>query len=283
MLIYLVILHYGKADNTLSCLRSITKLKKDNLQIKVILVDNNSTSEESWLRKLNLPPSEVITIKNLQNLGFAGGINIGIKEALKNKNIDYILILNNDTILPKNFLQKILINPDDITAPVIKFKFKSYWVYDYGGKINWWTGRTKHLESSRLHLRGEQESIVDYVSGCCMLIKREVFEKIGLFDERFFFYFEDVDFCVRAKKSGLGISVCEDAILYHKLGASIGRWSNRAILYNLYGNFLFIIKHLGLRSPIGYIYLVLLSFKIFINRIFPGGRTSPEVRPHQVR
>lgn len=267
MNLYIIVLHYGNINDTISCLESVAKLKKNNLQIKVILVNNNSTSEKSWFRKLNLPPSEVITITTSRNLGFAGGINIGIKEALKDKNADYVLILNNDTILPPNLITELLKNPSDITAPVIKYKFRSNWVYDYGGRINWWTSRTKHIESSKLHHRGEHGLTIDYVSGCCMLVKRNVFEKIGLFDEQFFFYFEDVDFCVRAVKAGFYVSVCADAYIYHKLGGSIGRWSNKAILYNLYGNFLFITKHLGIRIIIGYIYLLILAFKILFNKI----------------
>ncbi len=303
MTIYIIILHYGSIKDTISCLESIAKLKKDNRQLKVILVDNNSTSEESLLHKLNLPPSEVMTIKNLQNLGFAGGMNIGIKEALKDKDTDYILILNNDTILPKNFWGEILVNPSDITSPVIKFKFGNKWIYDYGGKINWWTGRTKHVEitNERMSFRAKSRNLstnengrspasagsrlmavtstrpqkwdlvgmtnIDYVSGCCMLVKCKVFEKIGLFDERFFFYFEDVDFCVRAAKLGFRISVCQNTCIDHKLGASIGRWSGKAILYNLYGNLLFITKHLGFRRPFGYLYLFILAIKIFFNKI----------------
>lgn len=272
MTIYIIILHYGDIKDTVTCLDSITKIQKNGNDIKIILVDNGSKFKDhpdSIGTKLKATTKNLILITNKINLGFAGGINIGIKEALKDKDADYILILNNDTILPKNFLEKILNNPSDITSPVIKFKFGNKWIYDYCGKINWWTGRTKHVErSSKLKIQNpKQIEHIDYVSGCCMLIKREVFEKIGLFDNRFFFYFEDVDFCVRAAKLGFHISVCENSYICHKLGASIGRWSNKAILYNLYSNFLFITKHLGLRSPIGYIYLIILAIKIIYNKI----------------
>ncbi|MBI5452414.1 glycosyltransferase family 2 protein [Candidatus Gottesmanbacteria bacterium] len=280
MTIYIIVLHYKNIEDTISCLESIAKLKKDNLQIKVILVNNNSTSEES--PPLAGPPSEVITIKNPRNLGFAAGVNVGIREALKNKQTDCVLILNNDTILPPHLLTELLKAPGDITAPVIKFQWNEKWVYDFGGKVNWWTGRTTHIEStnqpspSRSHfatpgrwphglLPGEKS--IDYVSGCCMLVKRKVFEKIGLFDEKYFFYFEDADFCIRAKKAGFKVTVNPNVNIYHKLGGSVGRWTNKAIFYNLLCNFIFISKHLGWKRPIGYIYLLLLTVKIVLNRI----------------
>ncbi len=268
MTIYIIILHYGDIKDTVTCLDSISKLSLTGHITKTILIDNNSKSKIQNA-KLQFKIQNLRIITNKKNLGFAAGINIGIREALNDKRAKYFLILNNDTILQKDFFSKLLKNQTDITAPVIKFKFNNKWIYDYGGKINWWTGRTKHIErSSKPKIQNSKQiGHIDYVSGCCMLVKREVFEKIGLFDNRFFFYFEDVDFCVRATKLGFHISVCEDSYIYHKLGASIGRWSSKAILYNLYSNLLFINKHLGFRRPFGYLYLFILAIKIFFNKI----------------
>ncbi len=263
MTVYIIVLHYKNTRDTFNCLRSITRLKIDDSIIKTIVVANDTR---------NLQPTNYNLIKNSRNLGFAAGVNVGIREALNDKNAAYVLILNNDTILPPNLLTELLKTPVDITAPVIKFKWDNNWKYDFGGKVNWLTGRTTHIEkitSGRWPdglLPGELGKI-DYVSGCCMLIRRKVFEKIGLFDEKFFFYFEDADFCVRAKRIGLKIAVNPNTTIYHKLGSAIGRWTNKAIFYNLVGNFIFISKHLDWKRPIGYIYLVLLTGKIIINKI----------------
>jgi GT2 family glycosyltransferase len=275
MTVNIIVLHYRKPDDTIDCLKSIAKLEKSNIRIKILLIDNNPNDivSSNLFRDLHGMLKQVQhdidleVIKNRKNLGFAGGINIGIKEALKDKDTDYILILNNDTILPPLLLTELLRNPADITAPVVKFKWDNQWKYDFGGKVNWNIGRTYHLETNNWAMKQFGNETIDYVSGCCLLVKRRVFEEIGLFDERFFFYFEDADFCLRAKKAGFNIMVNPNISIYHKLGRSIGRWSNRAIFYNLLGNFLFITKNLGFRIPIGYIYLLLLTGKIIINRL----------------
>lgn len=267
MTVYIIVLHYKNIEDTIACLDSINKLQINGLNTKVILVDNGSKLKaQSAKLKTTAQNSKLIT--NDKNLGFAAGVNIGIRETLKDKQTDFVLILNNDTILPPNFLQELLKNPVDITAPVIKFQWNEKWKYDFGGKIDWNIGRTYHLESNSLAMKQFNHETIDYVSGCCMLIKREVFDKIGLFDEKYFFYFEDADFCTRAQKAGFHIRVNPNTYIYHKLGGAIGLWTNKAIFYNLLGNFIFISKNLGWKIPIGYIYLLLLTVKIIFNKIF---------------
>ncbi len=258
--IAVVILHYKNLSDTNKCLLSVSKLKTDNSDFKIILVNNSP--QQNILKTV---PFEIIS--NKSNLGFARGINVGIKRGLSDKKVSHFLLLNNDTIMPSGMLKEMLKVKADIISPVIRFKsLQKKLVYDLGGRINWWTGRTTHMESDKM---GENKTAgdIDYASGCCMLVKRDVFEKIGLFDENFYFYYEDTDFCVRAKKAGFSIKICKNSFIDHKLAGSIGRWSNRAIYYNLTGNAKFISKHLGLRKPIGYTYLFLLSLKILINRL----------------
>lgn len=261
MTIAAVILHYKNKEDTLKCLSSVHKLLLNNHYLKIIIIDNG-TGEKFDI------PSGIHLIRLPKNVGFAAGVNTGIKYALSVKNINYLLILNNDVVLPKNLLIKFInLNPD-IAGPVLKFlSSDKKWVYDFGGRINWWTGRTYHRHSNNLAIQQFNNLNTDYVSGTCMLVKKDVFEKIGLFNEKFFFYFEDVDFCVRAKKADFTVRVITDAVVYHKLGGSIGRWSNSAIVYNLRSNLIFIIKHLGWKIPIGTVYLMLLTIKIIINRI----------------
>lgn len=268
--VYIVILNYNGFADTEKCLKTLHILADKGYKLTTFLVDNGSKREEiKKLKSFITSPQNRKTFKlknirlieNKKNLGFAGGMNNGIREALKDKSCEYVLILNNDTILPSNLLTVLDDTGVDIISPVIKFKWNGKWIYDYGGKINWWTGRTTHLESSKIIDK------IDYISGCCMLVKREVFEKIGLFDESYFFYFEDVDFCVRARKAGFTIAVNPNINIEHKLGGSIGRWSNKAIYYNLTANAIFIRKNLGLRWPLGYLYLTLLAVKIIINKL----------------
>ena len=266
-------MHYKNVQDTFDCLRSIGKQIFNNDYIEVILVDNDEKSSlNDHISELEKLLKKITILTPTNNLGFAKGINLGLKKALEDKKTDYFLILNNDTVLPGDTLIKLIANDADIVSPVLKFKSaKGEWVYDYGGKINWWTGRTTHVESANKPINQSTNNPIsfdlDYVSGCCMMVKRKVLETIGLLDERFFFYFEDVDFCLRAGKKGFKIRVDIDTVICHKLGSSIGRWSKRAIMYNLISNFKFIRKNLGVRQVTGLIYLFLLTLKIIYNRM----------------
>lgn len=270
MTIYTIIVHYKNQRDTITCLKSVLKLSDRKATIKVLIIDNDPKRRikkrvnSTFFKKRNIQFFE-----NEKNLGYAKAVNIGINQALKKK-AGYVLILNNDVVVPSNLVNKLLERKVDISGPIIKFKsFSGKWVYDYGGKINWWTGRTKHIEKSSTITH--QPSVIDYISGCCMLVAREVFEKVGLLDEDYFFYFEDVDLCVRARRGGFAVVVNQDVVVTHKLSGSIGRWTKKAIFYNIGSNFKFISKRLGWRKPIGYGYLVLLTGKIVMDRIFKNG------------
>ena len=105
---------------------------------------------------------------------------------------------------------------------------------------------------------------IDYISGCAMCVKRKVFEKIGLFDERFFLYFEDADFCTRAKRNGYNITVNPDVVIFHQLSGGLSK-KNLVVKYNLLkSNYTFICNYLGLKIPLGLIYLILFFFKLLL-------------------
>jgi len=200
--IYIIILKFNGEKEIKDCLASLQLIKvPKGWEIKIIVVDNSKT-----------------------NLGFAGGVNVGIKEALKN-GAEAVLLLNQDTKVEKDFLSPLLENQADIVGPVIKFKRRGEWVYDFGGRINWWLGENKHWEiqnpkskiQNKFKIKNSKIKDIDYISGCAMMIRRGVFEKIGLFDERYFLYFEDADFCLRAKKAGFKIAIEPNSIIVHYL------------------------------------------------------------------
>src|SRR3989344_429476 len=146
MRIAIVVLHYKNRNYTLKCLRSIAGLKIDGHDINVIVVDNDKEPLNLSSKEVNMPLSVVRTGRNL---GFAGGVNAGIKKALTDRKCRYVLVLNNDTTVPKDLVQKLLEKPRDIASPVVEFTAPAGdKVYDYGGYVNWWTGRTKHKEKS---------------------------------------------------------------------------------------------------------------------------------------
>jgi len=276
--IYIVILTYNGFADTSACLKSLPVLVDKSYRLHTIVVDNGSRSEElDKLKKFLLESKSKLNgckihlIENGKNLGFAKGNNVGIRYALGH-GTDYVLILNNDTSINDSFITKLLMNNPDIIAPVIEFyALDGTSIYDYGGKVNWWTGRTTHVELTNNPItqstNKQLTEKIDYVSGCCMLVARRVFETIGLYDEDYFFYFEDVDFCTRARKAGFRVEVAPTAKIFHRLSASIGRWSMQAIRWNIISNFIFITKNLGWRRITGYAYLAILTAKIIRDRI----------------
>lgn len=229
--IFVIILDFKAKKDLANCLESLKKTAPvSGWQLQTLVIDNNQ-----------------------KNLGFAAGCNVGIREALKHK-AEAVLLLNQDTIVEKNFLADLVKNSADIVGPVIKFRRAEKWVYDFGGKINWWFGRAKHRET-----RVEEP---DYVSGCAMLIRRKVLEKIGLLNERYFLYFEDVDFCLRAKRAGFKISVEPKSQIIHHL-AEKKPLASRRYLISSHWRF---INH-WVRWPfkiLAYFYWLLVSVKIWL-------------------
>lgn len=257
MKLFIIIVSFNGGETLVKLIDDLINEKKNNTKIDINLVVVENGREEKF---------RIDTIKSKKNLGFAGGCNIGIRYALQN-NADRILLLNQDVVIKPGFIQTFINNPADIISPVIQFKRGNNWVYDFGGKVNWSIGRNYHIESTSKLISQQANQPIDYVSGCCMLVKREVFEKIGLFDERFFLYFEDADFCIRAKKAGFQIAVEPKGVIVHNLveGAKKPLKSQMELVKS---NAIFINKYLRLNRLLGYLYLLVLSAKIWKNRVF---------------
>lgn len=198
-----------------------------------------------------------------KNLGFAGGNNLGIKYALCHK-ADYIMLLNNDTLVQKHFLDNMLncFNKDKkiglVGCKIMYYPEKNVIWYG-GGYIDWFKFIGSHYSMKQVdNGQCDNEKEIDFMTGCCMLIKREVFENVGLLSEEYFMYFEDIDFCVKIKSVGYKIFYDPKAVIYHKVGLSSGgeessfsiEWStrNRLLFMNKYKNkvnkFKYILAHI---------------------------------------
>lgn len=233
--------------------------------IGVILVENgNQTQIKQDLKK------RLIYTKNKQNIGFARGSNIGIKYALKRK-AKVIIILNPDIDTRESELIKLSKSEFDIVGPTIRYREASELRYDHGGKVNLYLGRAYHLESTKRNFDNKVK--IDYVSGACMSVKDYVFRKIGLFDENYFLYYEDTDFCLRAKNAGMTIGISKSVIIDHELSSSIGKKSYKKLYNNLKSNFMFILLNVKFAyKPVAISYWIFLAFwtniKFFKNNHF---------------
>lgn len=235
---FIVILNYNGGQDVLECLESVLKLEKKEFELSIVLVDNKST--DNSLKKVKSYSKKLKVLENKENLGFAGGNNVGIKYAL-GKGADRVFLLNNDTTIDQEALALLtkagdadpkigILGPKIYFYPGCEFHQERYQKKEQG-KVIWYAGGVIDWQNMLGRHRGVDEIDVgqynqvqktDFVSGCAMMVKKEVFEKIGLLDERYFLYYEDVDFCLRAKKAGYQLLFVPEAEVWHK-NRSTGR------------------------------------------------------------
>jgi GT2 family glycosyltransferase len=171
-----------------------------------------------------------------RNLGFSGGVNVGIRAALE-RGASAVLLVNSDVIVPPDCIERLervlLDNPHTgIAGPIVAARSAPAIVASLGISYNPLTGRMRHQGfGDRMCTGRPAHTPVDGVSGCLVLIKREVFEAIGLFDEDYFFSFEDLDYCLRARRAGFDTVLAGGATAYHEGGRSIGASSPERIYF----------------------------------------------------
>lgn len=260
--VHIILLNWNEEKFTSACIESLKKI--NYLNFKIILVDNGS-KKESILKLRKKYEKEVIFIQNKTNLGFTGGNNVGIRKALS-LGAEYILLLNNDTEVEQDFLSKLVdsIEKDKsigVIGPKINYMDKKELIWSIGGKINKFTGNNKLLMNKKLDKTSDKGIIdVGYVSGCAILVPSRIFIKIGLLDENYFIYNEEVDFCLRvAQKLNLR-SVCRlDSKIYHKVSLTNKKYSGFAEYYLTRNRPYFVKKH---NSKIVYFFYLIYFFLI---------------------
>lgn len=241
-----VILNYKVADETIKCIKSVQSSTYENYQI--IVVDNNSgdTLEEK-LRKFK----DIYFYQNGVNSGYTGGNNIGLKLALR-MSIDYCLILNPDTIVDKDCIENLVTGAEKLKAGIVGPK-----IHFSGTENIWYAGGLMDLENVLGKHRGVNEKDIgqyeemeetDYVTGAAMLISIDVIKKVGFFDERFFLYYEDSDFCMRAKKAGSKIFYIPEALVYHENAKSSGLGSSLQDYFITRNRMIFASKYLPFKT-----------------------------------
>ena len=239
----IITLNWNGYQDTAELIESLKQITYNNYEI--IVVDNNSKSNDVQQLKANYE-SRIRLITCKENMGFAGGNNTGVTIAL-NLGADYILLLNNDTIVERNFLD-VLVNKFSvdgrigITAPQINYYDEPEKIWSAGGKIKMIRSSGFALSNKLEKEVNKSDKTVTFVSGCCMLIKREVIERIGLFDEDFFLYVEDVDFCLRAVNAGYKIYITPQSRIFHKVANSTKNGTSGLQLYYTTRNRLFLAK-----------------------------------------
>lgn len=255
--ISIILVNWNGKEDTLDCLVSLGNLKAQSAKLKVIVIDNGSTDNSVEVIREKFPDVEVI--ETCKNLGFAGGNNLGIKRALE-AGADFVWLLNNDTVVDKNALVALVDAFSDERVDIAGSKIyfspgreyhKARYTKEDHGHVLWYAGGLIDWKNMYASHRGVDEvdngqydriQETSFVTGCSMMVKREVFEKIGLLDEKFFAYLEDLDFCLRASQMGYKLLYVPQSVVWHKNAGSSGVGSDTH-LYYMTRNRLFIGMH----------------------------------------
>ena len=217
--IHVVILNWNRRDDTLSCLASLEQSTRQ--PERTWLVDQGSTDDSVQSIRSDFPWVDIIQTGT--NTGFARGMNIGIQYALQSGAAS-VLLLNNDTIVSPSALERLVAQQSPgvgIVGPAIFYTDRPHEIWSIGNDVNRLLYDITGSDSGGKHLpthpieRG-------FISGCAMLISRRALADAGLFDERFFMYYEDLDFCIRYADAGYRLMLAPDAHIWHRVSQSSG-------------------------------------------------------------
>lgn len=262
-LVYVVLANWNRTADTLECLESLTQQSYPNLRL--LVVDNASTDGAPKLIEERFP--QVEQVLNPKNLGFTGGYNAGMRASLQG-GADFIFVLNNDTLLAPDTIQLLVdaSTPEDVgmVSPMIFFAVEPDKIWSAGGTVSRLT-----LEITDNHGREKKFSEIterDFLSGCAMLIKRPVLEKVGMFDDNFFWYYEDSDLSLRVRQAGYRLLLVPQAQIWHKVSMSSGGSDSPVERYFMGRNStLFFRKHIhGWRRLVIIIWRALSTVKIIL-------------------
>lgn len=242
-----IVLNWNQPDHTMACVQSVLRANHQN-RITVLVIDNGSSDDS--VNRIRAGFRDVLVIETGANLGYAGGNNIGIRHALFGGS-EAICILNNDVIVDPTFLDPLLTmlqkQPEvGIVTPLIGERTeKGAQVWALGSTINWNTAAvTRNCAGEPIaHWRNQPPFEVDVASGAAMLVRREVLQQVGLMDEEFFLYFEEVDWSLAVRQAGYRILAVPASLVWHDVSATLGATSPVIDYYMLRNHLRLISRH----------------------------------------
>jgi GT2 family glycosyltransferase len=223
------ILNWNNIEDTLECLESV--LQSDYPALTVWLVDNGSDEDPTELVARRYPSVRVLRLDT--NNGYGGGNNIALQRALA-EDATFVLLLNNDVVVAPDMVRRLVdaleTNPDiGMATPRVFFYDRRHEVYWDGGTIDWSRGDVAH-ESRGLPTR-DGLILSEWLDGTSLFVRASVVRQVGLFDDRYFLYYEDAEWSTRARRAGWLIAVVPNASCWHKVSRSTGGTMNPRVSY----------------------------------------------------
>jgi len=275
-----VILEYQNPKMTMDTIISLKQATVPKNVLHRIIVVDNTPIPDGTLKKALKKFKNIKYVETLQNTGFAKGNNLGIQEGLEKKS-DYFLLLNNDVLVDKNFLKfmlKTIQAKADMVVPKIYFakgyefhkdRYKKSQlgnvIWYAGGKMDWDNVYSKHIGINEVDKgQFDQEKELEFANFCSLMIKKQVFEKVGLLGEDYFLYWEDADFSKRAYDAGFKQIYQPKAKIWHKNSGSSGSGSKLHDYYLTRNRLIFGLKYARLRTKLALVKESLI--KLFIGR-----------------
>jgi len=275
-----IILSWNRKGDTLETIGSLLKSNTDGFELEVMIVDNDSTDGSiEALKELRKGNPKIKIIFNKENLGFAEGNNVGMKNALSH-GFDYIALLNDDTFVDKDLIKNIILehkkysDAGAISAKIYfakGFEFKQKYKKEDLGNVIWYAGGdidwaniygSNHGVDEVDKGQFDETREVDFATGCFVMYKAKALKEVGLYDKRFFAYMEDADHAQRLKKSGWRVLYSAKGVLWHKVSQSSGIGSELNDYYLTRNRMIFGMSYASLRTNLA---LIKESVKLLFN------------------
>ena len=238
--IAIIIVNWNGINDTVACLQSLEKVTRDGHTLLTIVVDNGSTNDSVAVLKKQFP--NVTLIENKTNLGFTGGNNVGMKYALE-KDADLLWLLNNDTVVDKNVLSFVSAFDDEsVGATGCKIYFAQNHEFHHDrytpserGKVFWYAGGMVDWNNMYASHRGVDEvdhgqydktEETPFITGCSYIVRSDVVRQVGMLDDTYFLYLEDLDWNVRMKRAGWKTMYTPTSVVWHVNAGSSGKPGN---------------------------------------------------------
>lgn len=239
----IVILHWRGLDDTLACLESLASLTYPDWNL--VLVLNGASQDDNQVLSHQVPSSALV-LRLPVNEGFARGCNIGIDAAISQLGADFVLLLNNDTVVHSGLLTSLVVralaDPDTAIVGARTYDLGANRLQFTLGHVDLWRGRAYNRGNGQEDVGQFAETReTEFVQGACFLIRSSALNQIGVLDETFFAYWEETDLCLRARECGFKVVYEPNAVVWHHAGRSSA--SHQKLYYLLRNNIYFMRKH----------------------------------------